>query len=194
MTRRLSLAAAAALLSLAIAPRAQAQAQAMPHFGISAGASVPLSSFGDGVNTGYNVGGLVNIGIPLSPLGFRGEVGWNHFDLSDNGTSGNVRMIDGAANVVLAPSTIMTAKPYFIAGLGVYHVKTTVDRSVITPGLGSIATGSTSDTRLGFNGGIGFAFGLGSVGTIVEARYVTVNGTNGGKSLSFVPISFGITF
>ena len=193
MTRRIALTAAAVLLSLTLVPDAHAQAQMMPHFGISAGASIPQSSFGDGVNTGYNVNGLVNIGIPLSPLGFRGEVGWNRFDLSGNNTSGNVRMVNGAVNVVLAPSTIMTAKPYFIAGLGVYNVKTTGNSGGGILG-GSALTTSTADTRLGFNGGIGFAFGLGPVGTMLEARYVSVNGSNGGKSLTFVPVSFGITF
>ena len=196
MTRSIVLTATAALLSLAMAPSARAQAQVMPHFGITAGASVPLSSFGDGVNTGYHVGGLVNVGIPLSPIGFRGEVGWNRFDLSDNSVAGNVRMINGALNVVMAPSTIMTAKPYFIAGVGAYNVKTSFDQGAIaTPnGLFDPNANESSSTRLGLNGGVGLAFGLGSVGTLLEARYVTVNGANGDRSLSFVPISFGITF
>lgn len=193
MIKSVSLAASAALLSLTIASTAHAQAQTMPLLGISAGASIPQSSFGDGVNTGYNVNGMINVGVPLSPLGFRGEVGWNHFDLSGNNVSGNVRMINGSANVVLIPSTVMTAKPYLIAGVGAYNVKTTVDNTGGLLGTGTF-TSSSSDTRLGFNGGIGFSFGLGSVGTIVEARYVTVNGKNGSGSLSFVPVSFGITF
>jgi len=193
MIKSISLAASAALLSLTIASTAHAQAQTMPMLGISAGASIPQSSFGDGVNTGYNVNGMINIGVPLSPLGFRGEVGWNHFDLSGNNASGNVRMINGSANVILIPSTVMTAKPYLIAGVGAYNVKTTVDNTGGLLGTGTF-TSSSSDTRLGFNGGVGFAFGLGSVGTIVEARYVTVNGKNGSGSLSFVPVSFGITF
>jgi opacity protein-like surface antigen len=168
----------------------------MPHFGIAGGASVPLSSFGDGVNTGYNVTGMVNVGVPLSPIGFRGEVGWNRFDLSDASLSGNVRMMNGALNVVMAPSTIMTAKPYFIAGVGAYNVKSSIDQGALaTPDALFDPTGrESSSTRLGFNGGIGFAFGLGPVGTLLEARYVTVNGKNGSGSLSFVPISFGITF
>lgn len=193
MIKSVSLAASAALLSFTIASTAHAQAQTMPLLGISAGASIPQSSFGDGVNTGYNVNGMINIGVPLSPLAFRGEVGWNHFDLSGNNASGNVRMINGTANVVLVPSTVMTAKPYLIAGVGAYNVKTTVDNSGGLLGTGAF-TSSSSDTRLGFNGGVGFAFGLGSVGTIIEARYVTVNGKNGSGSLSFVPVSFGITF
>lgn len=196
MTRNVVLTATAALLSLAIAPSARAQAQVMPHFGITAGASVPLSTFGDGVNTGFHVGGLVNVGIPLSPIGFRGEVGWNRFDLSGSSVAGNVRMINGALNVVMAPSTIMTAKPYFIAGVGAYNVKTSFDRGAIaTPnGIFDPGADANSSTRLGFNGGVGLAFGLGSIGTLLEARYVTVNGANGDRSLTFVPISFGITF
>lgn len=193
MIKSIALAASAALLSVTLASTARAQAQVMPHFGISAGASIPQSSFGDGVNTGYNVNGMINVGVPLSPLGFRGEVGWNRFAMSGSNVSGSVRMVSGTANVVLAPSTIMTAKPYFIAGFGAYNVRTTVDN---TGGLlgGAFSNGSSSDTRLGFNGGLGFAFGLGPVGTIIEARYVTVNGKNGSSSLSFVPVSFGILF
>jgi hypothetical protein len=192
MIKHVSIAASAALLSLTLVSTAQAQAQPLPHFGISAGASIPQSSFGDGVNTGYNVNALVNVGIPLSPLGFRAEAGWNHFDLSGSSTSGSVRMVNGALNVVLVPSSVMTAKPYLIAGVGMYNVKTSVDNS------GGLLTGQftteSSDTRLGFNGGVGVGFGLGPVGTFVEARYVTVNGKNGSGSQSFVPVSFGITF
>jgi len=192
MNYRIALAAAVALLSLAPAHRAEAQAQVIPHFGISAGASIPQSSFGDGVNTGYNVNGMVNVGVPLSPLGFRGEVGWNRFDLSGNNVSGNIRMVSGALNVVLAPSTIMTAKPYLIAGIGAYNVRgSTTDNRLL--GADAFVTDGRG-TRFGFNGGIGFTFGLGPVGTLLEARYVSVNGANGGSSLSFVPVSFGITF
>ncbi len=197
MFKPIVLAASAALLSLPFASTARAQAQLIPHFGISGGASIPQSSFGDGVNTGYNVNAMMNIGVPLSPLAFRGEIGWNHFDLSDNNASGNVRMVNGSVDVLLIPSSVMTAKPYLIAGIGGYNVKTKVDDTgVLVPSTGfSSGLGSeNSSTRLGFNGGVGFAFGLGSVGTFLEARYVVVNGDNGGSSLSFVPLTFGITF
>lgn len=193
MIKHVAIAASAALLSLTLVSNAQAQAQTMPHFGISAGASIPQSSFGDGVNTGYNVNALVNVGIPLSPLGFRAEAGWNHFDMSGSNASGSVRMVNGALNVVLVPSSVMTAKPYLIAGVGAYNVRSTIGNTGGFLG-GMFPNRSTSDTRLGFNGGIGFSFGLGPVGTFVEGRYVSVNGKNGSGSLSFVPVSFGITF
>jgi opacity protein-like surface antigen len=190
MIRRIVVATSAALLAAALPAAARAQA----HFGISAGASIPESRFGESVNTGFNVNGMVNVAVPLSPLGFRGEVGFNRFDFGSN-VNGNVRMLNGTANVVLMPSYVMTAKPYLIAGVGVYNVKSSFDNADAP--LGSLFRASaseSSDTRLGFNGGVGLSFGLGPIGTLLEARYVTVNGKNGGGSLAFIPVSFGITF
>ena len=192
--QRVVFGASAALLCLTLATPAHAQA----HFGIAAGASIPESSFGEAVSTGYNVNAMVNIGIPLSPLGFRVETGLNHFDFNQNNGDGSVRMINGAANVILTPSSIMGAKPYLIGGLGMYNVRTSFGGAVTIP-YGGVFAGSTggstsSDTRLGFNGGVGLTFGLGTIGTMLEARYVTVNGKNGSGSLAFVPVTFGITF
>ena len=182
------LAALAALFSPALAAPAQAQA----HFGIAAGASIPESDFGELVNTGFNVTGMVNVTVPLSPLGFRGEVGFNRFDIDSDLGDGSVRMLNGAANVILTPSSIMGAKPYLIGGVGVYNVRGAVSNSGGI--LGGVSSSSESDTRLGFNGGLGLTFGLGPVGTMLEARYVTVNGKNGSGSSVFVPVTFGVTF
>lgn len=194
--KRTLLATSAALFCLTFASPTAAHAQA--HFGISAGASIPESRFGEAASTGYNVNAMINVAVPLSPLGFRAEAGLNHFDFDGSNTSGSVRMINGSANVILTPSTIMGAKPYLIGGLGMYNVKTSVSPSNTTP-LGGIFSGAapgseSSDTRLGFNGGIGLTFGLGTIGTMLEARYVTVNGKNGSGSLAFVPVTFGVTF
>ena len=186
--KRIILAASAALFSLALATPADAQA----HFGIAAGASIPESNFGELVNTGFNVTGMVNVTVPLSPLGFRAEAGFNRFDIDSNLGNGNVRMINGAANVILTPSSIMGAKPYLIAGVGAYNVKGALSSSGGL--LGAFSSSSNSDTRLGFNGGLGLTFGLGPVGTMLEARYVTVNGKNGSGSMAFVPVTFGVTF
>lgn len=190
MKHRIVLSASAALLSLALAAPAQAQA----HFGIAAGASIPESSFGEVVSTGFNVTGMVNVTVPLSPLGFRGEVGFNRFDLESSIGNGNVRMINGAANVILTPSSIMGAKPYLIGGVGAYNVKGAVSSRLVGGDVLVTSSDNGSDTRLGFNGGIGLTFGLGPVGTLLEARYVTVNGKNGSGSMAFVPVTFGVTF
>lgn len=189
MINRIVVALSAALLSATVAMPAQAQSPV--HVGVALGASIPESSFGEQVSTGFNVTGLVNVTIPLSPLGFRGEVGYNRFNIDSNLGGGNVRMMNGAANVILTPSSIMGAKPYLIGGIGVYNVRGASSGSGL---LGTVTSNNTSDTRLGFNGGIGLTFGLGQVGTMLEARYVSVNGKNGGSSMAFVPVTFGITF
>jgi opacity protein-like surface antigen len=190
MMKQIVVAASTALLALTLPARAEAQA----HFGIAAGASIPESSFGEVANTGFNVTGMINVGVPLSPLGFRAEAGYNRFDINRDVTSGNVRMFNGAANVILTPSSIMGAKPYLIAGVGAYNVKGTVRTSLVGGDVSTLTSDGSSDTRLGFNGGLGLTFGLGPVGTMLEARYVTVNGKNGSGSTAFVPVTFGVTF
>jgi len=190
MTRHIALAAAVATLSLTFAATAGAQAQAMPHFGISAGASIPESTFGEAVNTGYNVNAMLNFTVPLSPLGFRLEGGLNSFGMNSATGGGRVRVVNGTANVVLIPSAVMTAKPYLIAGVGAYNVS---DRFSAPLGGDAFAAGGSS-TRVGFNGGIGLMFGLGPVGSMLEARYVSVNGDNGEGSLTYIPLTFGVTF
>ena len=193
MTRQITLVAAVASLSMTVAAHADAQAQAMPRFGLSAGASIPESTFGEAVNTGYNVNAMLNVTVPLSPVGFRLEGSWNGFDLNDASQTGNVRIAGGSANVILIPSAVMTAKPYLIAGVGAYNVKTSLDNTGGTLLTGAF-TSESSDTRIGFNGGIGLMFGLGPVGSMLEARYVSVNGKNGGSSLAYIPVTFGVTF
>jgi hypothetical protein len=183
MTRHLMLGVAAVALSLAAAAPARAQA----HFGISAGVTAPTGDFGDAADAGYNVNGLVDISMPLSPIGFRGEVGWNQFDVK-GGSNDTWRFLNGAANVVLTPSSFMPAKPYLIAGIGAYNVKLAGDN------IDTLLGGSASETRFGFNAGVGFKASVGGLGALLEARYVSVSGKNGDGSLNYIPVSFGITF
>lgn len=183
MTKRIMLGVAAVALSLAAAAPAHAQT----HVGISAGASFPTGDFGNSFNSGYNINGIIGVSMPMSPIGFRGEVGWNQFDLKGGASGDKSRIFNGSANVVLTPSTMMPAKPYLIAGLGAYNVK--FEGTNLLGG-----TTSSSDTRLGFNGGVGLKFGLGDLATFLEARYVSINGKNGGSALNYIPVTFGITF
>jgi hypothetical protein len=183
MTKRSMFGVAAVALSLAIAAPAQAQA----HFGLSAGASVPTGDFGNAANSGFNLNGLVDVSVPVSPIGFRGEVGWNRFTVK-GGSSNNWDFINGTANIVLQPSTMLPAKPYLIGGLGIYNVR--LSGNDIT----SVFGGTQSESRVGFNGGVGFKAGLGTLGAFLEARYVSVQGKNGSSNLNYVPVTFGITF
>lgn len=176
--KRLMLGAAVVGLSLVAAPAAHAQVGV----GVSAGLSMPTGDFGDAFKSGYSVNGLVGVTMPMSPVGFRGEVGYNSWDGKSGVANGvTASSLSGTANVVLQVPGMIVAKPYVIGGLGYHRMK------IDAGGLGN-----DSQSKLGWNVGGGLNFGLGTLSTMLEARYVTVN-TDGG-STHYVPITFGIMF
>ena len=183
MIKRLMFGVSTLALSMAIASTAQAQA----HFGVSAGVSMPTSTFGDAVKSGYNVNALLGWSPPLSPFGIRAELGYNRFDFDGGG--GNSQILDGAANVIINTPAAAMVKPYLTGGLGVYRHKLSFDNS-LSPLFGE----SASQTKLGFNGGAGISFGLTGFQTQIEARYVYITAESGGDAVKFVPVTFGIMF
>jgi opacity protein-like surface antigen len=179
MIKRLMFGVSAVALSMIAASPAHAQA----HFGVSAGVSMPLSTFGDAVKSGYNATALLSYSMPLSPIGVRAELGYNRFDFDGGG--GNSQIIDGAANLILGMPAASMIKPYVTGGLGVYRHKATAT---------GILGFTDSQTKLGFNGGAGLSFGLTGFQTQLEARYVYITAESGGDPVKYVPISFGILF
>ena len=179
MMKRLILGASVVALSLVAAPTAHAQLGV----GVSAGLSLPTGDLGKGVKSGYSVNGLIGVTMPLSPLGFRGEIGYNSWSgKADAGLDGTTTSsLSGTANIVLQVPGMIVAKPYVIGGVGAHRFK-------FDDGTNS----TTSDTKLGWNVGGGLNFGLGTLSTMLEARYVTINATGG--SVHYVPITFGIMF
>ena len=170
----LSAAGAIALCATA----ASAQSARPVSFGITGGASVPTGDVGDGLETGYNFGGLLQITPAISPLGLRLEGGYHSFDF--DGGNGNTRLVTGIANgVVRFPGQIV--RPYLIAGVGAYNVG------------GEIAgVDLDSETNVGLNGGVGIDIPLSGLSTFVEARYHTV--FRDGENMNLVPVTVGIRF
>jgi opacity protein-like surface antigen len=183
MLKRLMFGVSAVALSMVFAGSAQAQA----HVGVSAGVSMPTSSFGDSFKTGYNVTGLVSFSAPMIPVGLRGEFGYNRFDIDGGG--GNARILNGAVNVLISTPSASMIKPYVTGGLGAYNTKVSFDDS-----FGGIFGASQSKTKLGFNGGVGISFGLTGFQTQLEARYVYITADNDNDPIKYVPISFGVMF
>lgn len=169
----------AALLALAL------PAQAQIDVGIGAGASVPTGSFDDWADVGFHVTGLITTRRAPSPLGFRAELSVTRFDVAGGGD--DARMVDGTANLFLTPRGYMPTKPYFIVGVGAYNVD--------QPGLsiGNSRINRSSSTRLGVNAGFGLDIGRGLRRMFLEARWVSVNPGEGNR-ITFVPVSFGVTF
>jgi opacity protein-like surface antigen len=76
-----------------------------------------------------------------------------------------------------------TARPYAIAGLGLYYVKASAE-------FGDVDV-SNSETKFGINLGGGVTFNLSGFETFVEARYHSVFADD---NISFIPLSFGFKF
>lgn len=181
--RAAGLLAATLALPLALAPaRARAQAPSVPiRVGVIAGASFPTGTTGDRYDTGFNVDGVLEVTPPLSPLGFRAEVGYASF--AGKRVSGvnvrDLRMISGVGNVILrfAPAAT-TVRPYLIGGVGLYNVK---------------AKGADdSANKVGFNGGVGLEIPLTGITGFGEVRYHSVQ--TAGSAFTFVPLRFGVRF
>jgi hypothetical protein len=185
MSRKLLTAAALAAFAL---PAATARAQA--GLGLAAGLSLPKGDFGKVTDAGYHVTGLIGIRAATAPVGLRLDGSFSEFNYkaSLGGRSGaKARLLYATANVVLTSSG--NSAPYVIGGFGIYHATAVCD----------VCT--TSSTKGGFNGGVGYRFALTGFSAFLEARYHYITGasdpTNGGvksSSTQFIPISFGVRF
>ncbi len=158
-------------------------------FSLGAGASIPLSNFGDRAKTGYH--GLVGISFAPSsfPLGI--QIDGQYHRLKQDASVGNRtnQIIMGTGNLIYKFKSSEDSKfrPYLIAGGGIYNFKLVSGSDVAGPGVGN--TGNTS-TDFGLNAGAGFDFKVGSIGAFVEGRFHDV--FSSGPNVKFIPITAGI--
>jgi opacity protein-like surface antigen len=171
-----------AVAGLAVAaPAAQAQGYNPFEIGASGGIAFPTGDLGTTTNTGYNVAFAVGYRPQYSPLAVRAEAAYNQFGFS-NGNNGNINIPAFTGNVEYALPLGMSFTPYVIGGAGLYRP---------SADFGGGNTGT--ENHFGWNVGGGVKIPLSSsFQTFVEARYNSVN-VDGG-TLSFVPLTVGITF
>jgi hypothetical protein len=172
-------------------------------FGGSIGANVPNGGdFGDGAKTGLVANGFVGVGT--GRFGLRGELFWSRSDLDNavirrvgnsvlpsngvNNVTGNVDLIGASANVVLS-LTQSVIRPYLIGGVGVYNRRVSQD---ITGTIDEFRNLRDEQTDVGYNGGIGLAFGGLGPAFFIEARYHSVATTP--ERTKFVPVVVGFSF
>ena len=177
----------AALVSFGSASIARAQVSNPVKVTIFGGAALPVGDTQDAVETGYTVGGALDVRAPLSPLGFRAELAYSGFDakgLSGTGVSANLKDLGVNANLVYWLASPTPLKPYLTGGPSWSHQT------------GTISAGGSSDSdsenAWGFNLGGGVQFPLGELGTRLDLRYRRLS--KNGESFSVIPITFGITF
>lgn len=160
-------------------------------FGVGGGMSMPVGDASQVFKNGFNAQGFVRLNLPLVPVKPRLDLSYSKFDLDDVqlGTTGSGKILAGLANVQAFIMPAGPVRPYLLAGLGAYNVKTE------TEGPGAV---SASDTRFGINGGLGVAVSLGGVANAyIEGRVdnvYTQAGLIDTKQVRVVPITFGIVF
>jgi hypothetical protein len=169
-----------ALISIAGAGSLSAQGV---RFGIGGGLLIPMGTYKDGDKMGWLVGGDATYWMMNAPVGIRADVQYSQTSEKSGIPAHTTKIIGGLAEVVYAFGLkAAPVRPYILGGVGFYNVKQTV----------SGISGSTS--KIGFGGGAGLAFKLGTGGTrfFVEGKFVSVATT--GSSTTFLPIRVGLRF
>lgn len=196
ISRLVGIAAMAALPAIA---QAQSTTTSRPvSFGVSGGASIPVSDLSDGVDVGYTVGAHVLLApSSMQMLAFRGDVGfdsWNYKSAVAQALDGKFRALTVMGNVILKSSSAMSIKPYAIGGLGLVNTKSSAKAAGVTV--------SESNSGFGIQAGGGLEFQLSGFTTFIEAKFVNAfsaldDGTTSSdskKSANWIPITFGIRF
>jgi opacity protein-like surface antigen len=157
------------------------------------GATIPLGDFSDGADLGFHLGGLVEYKPQSVPVSLRGEITYHRNGLKDDffdvpgigNVDGTFSMINVIGNAILPfGDAAATARPYAIAGLGLYRMKASAE-------FGGLDISDTQ-TKFGINVGGGFTFNLSGFETFIEARFHSVFTEE--SNTNFIPISFGFKF
>ena len=174
---RLGMIALAALTFGAMPAKAQ-----FPHLSIMGGVSFPKGDAAQAQDMGYNGGLGLAFSAPMIPIGIRIDGALTHFPGKDNnvgaGFTASTNVWSGTVNATYGLPLPLPVKPYAIAGLGYYGAIVTVDG----------IPGSTSDSKLGYNAGVGVSMSR----FFAEVRYHHMN--TDGSALTFMPLTFGISF
>lgn len=184
----------AVLVVLASSPLAVSAQVGLAHrfvtVGVGGGMSVPVSDAGDAFKNGYNLQAFARLNVPKLPVIPRFDLDFSKFDLDDAqvGVPGTGQILAGLANLQISVLPLGPVRPYVIAGLGAYNLKTETEG--VTPT-------SVTDTHFGINGGAGVTLHLGMINGYIEGRIdnvFTEKGVIDTKQVQVVPVTLGLTF
>jgi hypothetical protein len=158
-------------------------------FGLGGGVAIPLGDFKRGNKVGWLGTGMVVFRPSGSPVGFQVDGSYMQMKFKSPG-AGKTEVIDGTANIVftIPTSDATTFKPYILGGAGIYNIKG-------KPDVGA----SSSVTKFGINGGLGFEIGRGPAVFFMEGRFHnvfsgTIDNIGGTSSASLITDIIGIKF
>jgi len=180
-----------AIASVASAQMHEDQSTRMISFGIGGGVSVPLNDAKDAFKNGFNGQGFVRFNLKFLPIAPRVEFNFSKLDLNDVKFSspGTQQIMSGLATAQIYLMHSGPIRPYLLAGVGAYNLKTDLDDAT---------TESESDTRFGINGGGGLLFHFGKmISAYAEGRVDNVYTDKGfidTDQIQVVPVNFGVVF
>lgn len=174
--RRLAFAAAAAATLLAVPQAARAQVG----IGVAGGPVFPVGDMADGFGRGFHAGVVLDLALPLFPVGVRGEAMYQR--LPAEGAAEDYDHLSVGVNGRLTLLPLPLVSGYVTAGAGLF-------RSDFPGSDPAPADGSSTD--VGLNGGVGARINALFVRGFVEVRYQRVISD---PARSFVPITVGIVF
>ena len=190
-----ALSSALILLSALAAPlTAQEMVSSPLRFGLTAGATAPVGDFSNESRTGFNAGGLVELGFPIVPLSFRLDAAWHQFSKRTDvfGNQFKQRVIAADLNALYTFAPMNPTKFYLIGGLGGYnlHFDNTISQPTIGGPVFKEFTGSS--TYFGLNAGAGVRFQFTGFSTFLEARIHNV--FTPGNDVRMIPVTVGVVF
>jgi opacity protein-like surface antigen len=186
-----SMAVIAMLVSMPVVASAQAGlVKRFVSFGVGGGMSVPVSNAADAFKNGFNAQGFVRLNVPKLPVMPRFDLNYSKFDLDDAqvGVPGTGQIMAGLANLQVGLLQFGPIRPYIVAGLGAYNLKTETEGTTPT---------SESDLRFGINGGAGVTLHLGMISGYIEGRVdnvFTEKGMIDTEQIQLIPVTFGLSF
>ena len=169
-----------ALISIAGAGSLAAQGT---RFGIGGGLLLPMGDYKNGDKAGFLVGADGTYWLTGGQVGVRVAASYSQTSEKSGLTAHKTKMIGGMGELVYAfGPKVSPARPYVFGGVGVFNVKL------------SASGADTSETKVGFGGGAGVAFklGTGSTRLFVEGRYMTVKAFN--VTLPSLGVTAGLRF
>ena len=168
----------AALAAVAALVTDAGDAAGQVRFGVGGGPVTAVGDFGDPLDRGFHGEVLVDLGLPLVPLGLRGSVTYMRLPAAD-AEAEDYTHFAGTVNARLDLLPIPFLDAYVTAGVGLY-----------SSDYGGQLTGAVGrETERGINVGVGAAANLVFVRPFAELRYHRVLDD---PSRSFVPLTVGV--
>ena len=148
----------------------------------------------DAFKQGVNGQGFVRFNLHFLPIQPRLDFTFSSLDFDEAkvGFTGTGQVMAGLANLQMYLVQSGPIRPYIVAGVGAYNIKTETDATAL------LEATESSDTKFGVNGGAGLVIKLGSaVSLYAEGRVDNVYTDKGfidTDQIQVVPLSFGLVF